>query len=162
MGQNQPLSAKLERELSRASRAVDRGLWRHDSLVAALSSGDGTQINFNFNCAPRVPDTEARAVPETVSNTATAQDVCVRNVQDMIDVLRANLPPQHEVWSAALADLQADEDTLTMLFFGKEGLGTPWHADRADAFNIAFALSKKVRTTMSSAGLLSHDVADAP
>lgn len=48
---------------------------------------------------------------------------------------------------------QADDVTLTLLLFGMEKMGTSWHADWADAFNIAFALSKEVNTTMLSAGM---------
>ena len=150
MSDAEPLSAKLASELRRANRAVDEGLWRHDSLADALSAAGGTKIRFNYSCTPKVPDEAAGAELEAVGDGETAQHECVRNVQRMIDLLRANLPPQDEAWSAALAELHADEVTLRLLLFGKEGLGTPWHVDRADAFNIAFALSKDVRTTMSS------------
>lgn len=145
------LPAELRSELKAADRAVQQGRWRHDSLARVLGAAGGTQIRFNFSCNPRVPDEAPRTVPEAVRKGMTLQDECVRRVQAMVRLLRAHSPPVHEAWSNACSELLTDMVSLTLLLFGSEGQGTVWHTDWADAINIAFALSKTVSTTMSSA-----------
>lgn len=102
MNDDKPLSTTLQRVLKGAKEAVEQGRRRYDSLAAAVSSRNGTQIKLSFNCNPKMPDKGALQ-PEAVRKGVTAQDGCVQNVQHMIDLLRANVPPQHEAWSAALA-----------------------------------------------------------
>ena len=148
MSDDGTLPAPLRTELARADRAVNKGVWRHDSLAAALTDDDGTKIKFNFQCTPKMPDVAQRAEPEAVGEGKTPQGECVRRVQDMINLLRAELPARHKAWIAACEELLADEPALTLLLFSGEGKGTPWHTDWARGFNVAFALSKAVSTTM--------------